>query len=185
MFSLTNFETMKIAFTGAHLVGKTSLAEKLYESLSGSVFVPEPYAELEEQGHLFSETPNLEDLSIQLEHAIEQVEMDELDVLFDRSPLDLLAYIHVIGGAEASRNFYLKVKEAMEEIDLLVFVPVETPDRMDCPETEFPKLRKQVNELLEEWINAFDLETITVKGDIAEREKQVIRIFLELNENLD
>jgi len=176
---------MKIAFTGAHLVGKTSLAEKLYESLSDSVFVPEPYVELEEKGHLFSETPNLEDLTAQLEYALERIEIDEPDVIFDRCPLDLLAYMHIIGGAEASRSFYLKVKETMDEIDLLVFVPVETPDRMDCPETEFPKLRKQVNELLEEWIDAFDLETITVKGDLAEREKQVIRIFLELNENLD
>ncbi len=176
---------MKIAYTGAHCVGKTSLAEKLHSLLKEFIFVPEPSVELEEQGHLFSETPNLEDLTVQLEYALERIEVDEPEVIFDRCPLDLLAYIHVIGGAEASRNFYLKVKEAMDEIDLLVFVPVETPDLIDCPESEFPKLRKQVNELLEEWIEAFDLETITVKGTLAEREKQVIRIFLELKENLE
>lgn len=172
---------MKIAFTGAHCVGKTTLAEKLYESLPGSVFVPEPYEELQEQGYIFSETPNLEDLSLQLQHALKQIEMDELDVLFDRSPIDLLAYIHVIGGAEASRSFYLQVKEAMDEIDLLVFVPVENPDRIDCPESEFPKLRTQVNDLLEEWIDAFDLETITVKGTLAQRERQVIETILNFD----
>lgn len=172
---------MKIAFTGAHLVGKTTLAEKLYESLSGTLFVPEPYKELEEQGQLFSETPNLEDLTLQLKHAIKQVEMDELDVLYDRSPLDLLAYIHVIGGAEASRSFYLKVKEAMDEIDLLVFVPIENPDRMDCPESEFPKLRKQVNDLLVEWIDGFDLETMTVSGTLAQRERQVIETIVNFD----
>lgn len=171
---------MKIAFTGAHKVGKTSLAERLHASLPDYVFVPEPYAELEENGHLFSETPGLEDFSIQLEHAIKQVEIDEPDVLFDRCPLDLLAYIHVIGGAEVSRNFYLKVKEAMDEIDLLVFVPIETPDVIDCPDSEFPKLREKVNALLEEWIDAFDLETVTVKGNIAERERQVLEAILSL-----
>lgn len=171
---------MKIAYTGAHCVGKTSLAERLHAILSEFIFVPEPYIELEEKGHLFSETPNLEELSIQLEHAIQQVEMDELDVIYDRSPLDLLAYIHVLGGAEASRGFYLKVKEAMDEIDLLVFVPVETPDVMDCPEAEFPTLRKQVNELLEEWIDGFDLETITVKGSLEQREKQVLETINNL-----
>ena len=171
---------MKIAYTGAHCVGKTSLAERLHAILSEFIFVPEPSVELGEQGHLFSGTPNLEDSSIQLEHAIKQFEMDEHDVIYDRCPLDLLAYIHVLGGAEASRGFYVRVKEAMDEIDLLVFVPVETPDLIDCPETEFPKLRKQVNDLLEEWIDAFDLETITVKGTPEQRERQVLETINNL-----
>lgn len=172
---------MKIAFTGAHQVGKTSLAERLHVSLPEFVFIPEPYQELEEKGHLFSETPNLEDISLQLEHALEQIEIDEPDVLFDRCPLDLLAYIHVIGGAEASRKYYLQVKETMDEIDLLVFVPIETPDPIGCPDSEFPKLREKVNALLGEWIDGFDLETITVNGTLTEREKQVIGAILHFD----
>lgn len=172
---------MKIAFTGAHHVGKTTLAEKIHALAPEFIFIAEPYQELLEEGHLFSETPNPEDLSMQLERALENVEIDELDVLFDRSPLDLLAYIHVTGGAEASRKHYLQVKEAMDEIDLLVFVPIEKPDIIGCPESEFPKLRKQVNDLLEEWIDAFDLDTITVSGTLAEREKQVIEAILRFD----
>ncbi len=172
---------MKIAFTGAHRVGKTTLAEKIHALVPEFLFIPEPYLELQEEGHLFSETPSQEDLSLQLERALENVEIDELDVLFDRSPLDLLAYIHVIGGAETSRSFYLKVKEAMDEIDLLVFVPIEKPDEIGCPESEFPQLRKQVNNLLEEWLDAFDMDTITVSGTLAEREKQVIEAILRFD----
>lgn len=172
---------MKIAFTGAHHVGKTSLAEKIHALVPEFIFIAEPYQELLEEGHLFSEAPNPEDFSIQLERSLENVEIDELDVLFDRSPLDLLAYIHVTGGAEASRGFYLKVKEAMDEIDLLVFVPIENPDIIGGTESEFPKLRKQVNDLLEEWIDAFDLDTITVNGTLAEREKQVIEAILRFD----
>ena len=172
---------MKNAFTGAHRVGKTTLAEKIHSLAPEFVFVAEPYRELLEEGHLFSETPNSEDFSMQLERALENVEIDELDVLFDRSPLDLLAYIHVIGGAEASRKHYLPVKEAMDDIDLLVFVPIEKSDIIGCPESEFPKLRRQVNDLLEEWIDAFDLDTITVTGTLAEREKQVIEAILRFD----
>ncbi len=171
---------MKIAFTGAHNVGKTSLAKRLHASLPEYVFIPEPYEELEEKGHLFSETPGLEDFVVQLEHALKQIEIDEPNVLFDRCPLDLLAYIHVIGGAEASRKYYLQVKEAMDEIDLLVFVPIETPDVIDCPDPEFPKLREKVHALLEEWIDGFDLDTITVNGTLAERERQVLEALLSL-----
>ena len=89
---------MKIAYTGAHCVGKTSLAEKLHSLLKEFIFVPEPSVELEEQGHLFSETPNLEDLTVQLEYALERIEVDEPEVIFDRCPLDLLAYIRSAGN---------------------------------------------------------------------------------------
>lgn len=171
---------MNIAITGAHLVGKTALAEKLHTSLRDYIYVPEPYVELQEKGHLFSETPVLEDLSIQLDLALENCAMDEPDIIFDRSPLDLFAYMYVIGGAKAAQNYYSKVMEAMSDIDLLVFVPIETPDLIDCPENEFPELRKKVNNLLEEWIDDFEIEIIQVSGTLAERENQVLRRFLEL-----
>ena len=173
---------MKIALTGAHCVGKTTLAEKLQASLRDYLFIPEPYVELEERGYSFSETPEAEDFSIQLEYAIERICIDEPDVLFDRSPLDLLAYLYVTGGAKASQNFYMKVREAMTEIDLLVFVPIENPDLINCPESESPELRAQVNELLHEWISDFDLETVEVRGTLSGREEQIIRKFLELGE---
>lgn len=171
---------MKIALTGAHRVGKTTLAERLQASLPDYLCVQEPYVELEEKGHAFSETPELEDFSAQLEHSIERVEMDEPDVIFDRSPLDLLAYVYATGGAKASQKFYTDVREVMEEIDLLIFVPIEKPDLIACPESEFPQLRKQVNELIEEWINDFDLETIVVRGTLAERERQVLETIVSL-----
>lgn len=171
---------MNIAITGTHLVGKTTLAERLHASLRDYIYIPEPYVELEEKGYRFSETPLLEDFSIQLDHAIENSSIDEPDIIFDRCPLDLLAYVYVIGGAEASKNFYMKVREAMTGIDLFVLVPIENPDVIGCPENEFPELRKKVNDLLEEWMEDFDVETITVTGTLAERENQVLRRFLEL-----
>lgn len=174
---------MKIALTGAHRVGKTTLAEKLQTSLRDYLFIPEPYVELEEKGHFFSEIPEAEDFSVQLEYAVERIGIDEPDVIFDRCPLDLLAYLYVIGDPKASQNFYLKVREAMTEIDLLVFVPIENPDFINCPKNEYPELRTQVNELLHEWISDFDLETVEVRGTLSEREEQIIRKILELENN--
>ncbi|MNV12873.1 hypothetical protein D3C71_1034940 [compost metagenome] len=171
---------MKIALTGAHRVGKTTLAEKIQTFLPDYIFVQEPYVELEEKGYSFSETPELEDFSTQLEYAIEKICMDEPDVIFDRCPLDLLAYIFVIGGAKASQHFYTKVMEAMTEIDLLVFVPIENQDLIACPESEFPQLRKQVNQLLEEWIDGFDIETIVVRGTLTERTIQTLETINSL-----
>jgi hypothetical protein len=174
---------MKIAFIGAHRVGKTTLAEKIGESLHESIFIPEPYVELEARGQLFSKTPGLEDFSIQLEHAIETSAIDEPDVIFDRSPLDLMAYVYVTGGATAARNFYSRVKEAIEELDLLVFVPIEQPDLIGCPDNEFPDLRKKVNDLIEEWTTGFDVEILTARGTLAQREEAVLRTVLEMSED--
>ena len=171
---------MKIGLTGAHRVGKTTLAQKLQESLRDYIYIPEPYVELEEDGQLFSETPVLEDFSSQLEYSLGKISIDEPDVIFDRCPLDLLTYVYVVGGAQASQNFYLKVREAMTEIDLLVFVPVENPDLIGCPEEEFPKLRKEVDELLKEWISDFDTDIIEVQGTLQEREHQILRKILEM-----
>ena len=124
----------------------------------------------------------MEDFSVQLEYAVERICIDEPDVIFDRCPLDLLAYIYVTAGAKASQNFYLKVREAMTEIDLLVFVPIETPDLINCPKNEDPELREQVNDLLHEWISDFDLETVDVRGTLSEREEQIIRKIYQLED---
>lgn len=171
---------MKIAFTGAHRVGKTTLAEKLQASLPDYLFIPEPYVELEELGHSFSETPKSEDFIAQLEYAIERICIDEPHVIFDRSPLDLFVYLYLTSDTKTSQSFYLKVREAMTEIDLLVFVPIETPDLIGCPKDEFPELREQVNELLHEWIGDFDLDTIEVRGTVSEREEQILHKISEM-----
>lgn len=171
---------MKIAFTGTHGVGKTTLAEKILESLPDYLLMPEPFIQLEEKGHSFSHPPQPEDFSKQLEYAIEQIDIDELDVIFDRSPLDLLAYLYETGGPKASQNFYTKVREAMNEIDLLVFVPIESPDVIDASGYEFPELRTKVDDLLHEWIDDFDMETLRVSGTPRQREEQLLRRISEM-----
>lgn len=171
---------MKIAFTGAHGVGKTTLAEKILESLPGYLFVPEPYIQLEEKGYTFPHPLQAEDFSNQLTYSIKQLDIDETDVIFDRCPLDLLAYLYETGDTKATQRFYTQVREAMNEIDLLVFVPVESPDVISGSEYEFPELRTKVDDLLHEWLEDFDIETIRVSGTINQREEQLLRRISEM-----
>jgi predicted ATPase len=166
---------MKIAIAGAHRVGKTTLAEKLLEYFSQYELRPEPYYELEELGHAFSETPNFDDFIVQLEYSVKQISKSEDNVIFDRCPIDLLAYMKAINESENIESFCHKVQNIMQEIDLLVFVPIENPDLISCPESEFSELRHQVNEILNEWIWNFDIETIEVTGTLSARVDQVIK----------
>lgn len=165
---------MKIAITGAHRVGKTTLAEKLHEHFNNFELHAEPYYELEELGHIFSETPNIDDFTEQLEYSIKQVSASGDNLIFDRCPIDLLAYIQAIGKSENIESLYHKVQNVITEIDLLVFVPIENPDLISCPESELSELRHQVNEILNEWIWDFDIETLEVNGTLAARLNQVI-----------
>ena len=62
---------MRIAITGTHFSGKSTLVEALSEALPHHIIVEEPYRLLEEEGYEFPELPSLEDFELQLERSIE------------------------------------------------------------------------------------------------------------------
>jgi uridine kinase len=78
---------MRIAISGTHLVGKTTLAETLAAVLPEHELMPDPYHLLEEEGHEFTEMPSLEDFEAQLERSLECLEGSGSSVVFDRCPL--------------------------------------------------------------------------------------------------
>lgn len=164
---------MRIAITGAHRTGKTSLAESLSEILPDHELREEPYRELEADGYEFADMPVAEDFLRMLDYSIEQLDNAGENVIFDRSPLDQLAYLEALSD-EGVREHYNMVKEAMSEIDLLVYVPVETKDVIGCPENEQPELRLNVDEILRDWIREYN-NVIKVSGTLQQRTDQVIR----------
>jgi GTPase SAR1 family protein len=167
---------MKIAVTGAHRTGKTTLVEELLEALPDYVSKSEAYYELEETGYVFSEIPGLDEYLLLLEHSISQVNTSGDNVIFDRCPIDMLAYIQAVNenGNFDIRSLYQRVQQAINEIDLLVFVTIENPDRIGCQESDLPELREQVNDLLGDWIWDFNLDVVEVSGSVEKRTEQVI-----------
>lgn len=165
---------MRIAFTGAHRVGKTTLAEEIASILRGYYLTKEPYLELETAGYLFSEVPTPDDYIEQFRYALRQIAESGDDVIFDRCPLDLLAYIHATSRSKNIQMLYKAMVEAMSQIDVLVFVPIETPDLIACHESDLPALRDEVNELVQDWMENLNIETIVVNGSLANRKKQVL-----------
>jgi deoxyadenosine/deoxycytidine kinase len=174
---------MKIAITGAHRVGKTTLAEKLHENLANYDFRMEPYYELEESGYEFSEIPDIDDFIKQLEYSIKQISSSDSNVIFDRCPIDFLAYIQAIDETKNIQSIYYKVESIMARIDLLVYVPVEEPDLIVCQESDLPKLRGKVNEILNERVWDFGIEVIEVKGTLLNRLNQVLGKISQLLKN--
>ena len=152
---------MRIAISGSHLVGKTTLAEALADALPRHEFVAEPYYLLEEEGHEFPEMPSLEDFELQLERSIQCLQGSGADVVFDRCPLDILGYLITHRDADASRieDWMPRLREAMARLDLIVFVPIEDPDRVAVPRSQV-RLRSEVDMALRDLIldDAWGLE---------------------------
>ncbi|MCD0457523.1 ATP-binding protein [Chryseobacterium sp. LC2016-27] len=165
---------MRIAFTGSHRVGKTTLADEIAESLPDHEFIIEPYLQLEEEGYLFSEIPTLEDYVEQFNFSVELLQNSDDKVIFDRCPLDLLAYIYAVGKKKNISALYEEMTTAIDEIDLLVFVPIEKVDVIFCQGSDLPNLRQEVNDILEEWIGDFSNEILEVSGTLEDRKKQVL-----------
>ncbi|MFD2918225.1 ATP-binding protein [Terrimonas rubra] len=170
---------MRIAFTGAHRVGKTSLAEAITTHLPGYLLIQEPYRQLEEQGYLFSEIPIIDDYIAQFNLAVEQTEAAEEKVIFDRCPLDLLPYIHAVSKSRDITSLYADMTNALTQIDLLVFVPVENPDLIPCGESDLPRLRLRVNDIVQEWLSDISIKTIEVNGNLANRQQQVLEALYQ------
>ena len=170
---------MRIAISGSHLVGKTTLAEALADALPGHELVPEPYFLLEEDGCEFAEMPSIEDFELQLERSIQCVQEGGSNVIFDRCPADILGYLITHREAEAFQlaDWLPRVQECIATLDLLVFVPIEEPDRVAVPRSQV-RLRAEVDATLRDIVvdDAYGLEVdvITVAGAPGTRLQQVV-----------
>ncbi|MES1241753.1 MAG: ATP-binding protein [Acidobacteriota bacterium] len=171
---------MRIAVSGAHRTGKTALIEELSRALPSYVVVDEPYHLLEEEGYEFEAMPSVEDFELQLERSIECLADGGRDLLFDRCPADLLAYLisHPDSGRYDVRPWLPRVRDAMQGLDLIVFVPVETPDRIRVSDPDEADLRQRVDEELRDILLGdrwdFGVEAVEVTGSIRERVRQVL-----------
>jgi len=172
---------MRIAISGSHCTGKTTLIALLAEALPGHAVVDEPYHALEAAGHAFSHPPSREDFLAQLEHSIASLSRRGADALFDRRPADFLADVTARGGADAlgAEAWLPRAQAALRTLDLVVYVPIEARDRMaDAAAAEEPRLRKRVDAILREVLLddslGLGMDALEVAGTAEERATQVI-----------
>lgn len=171
---------MKIAVSGAHRTGKTTLIEELVRALPAYVAVDEPYYALADEGLESAEMPGLDDFERQLERSIEFLAEAEGNRFFDRCPADIVAYLithHDADGFDIE-HWLPRIQSAMGRLDLIVFVPVEHPDRLPVSGPGDTALRRRVDEELREillddrW--GFGVELLEVTGPLDERVRQVM-----------
>ncbi|KZL12509.1 hypothetical protein PsAD2_03814 [Pseudovibrio axinellae] len=149
---------MRIAVTGTHGSGKTTLQEDFVDQHQAYEVVQEPYWELAQQGVMFAQQPSIDDFMEQLNHNLQSIlsAEHEQDIIFDRCPLDFIAYLEVLSereGAqwEPSGQLLVRIEKALAALDLIIFLPLSTPDEITA-QIEEVELRHQTDERLKQII---------------------------------
>ncbi len=165
---------VRIAFSGSHRVGKSTLVEQVARALPQYTAVGEPYHLLEEDGYEFEWPPSPEDFQAQLNRSILEIETAGNDVLFDRCPADLLAYL-LVDGQDIEPEIE-PAREAMQLLDLVVFVPIEEPDCIALSLHEDGDWRHAVHEALAQLLldDGVVEDILTVQGNPTVRVAQVM-----------
>lgn len=160
---------MRIAVSGAHCVGKSTLIDEFLRGHPEFVHEPEPYATLvEDYGEEFSAEPCVEDLRRQLEFSIALLSKHtpEENVIYERCPIDFIAYMDVLDP----NNTAPPLEPISKHLDLIVYLPIEHDDA----DFEYPKLRKAVDRrlsaiLLDDELAIINVPVVEALGTTARR----------------
>ena len=167
---------MRVGITGTHGTGKTTLAEALCAHLPGHALADEPYYLLAEEGYEFGFPPSVEDYRVLLARSVQSLSSPPRSaIVFDRTPLDYLAYMAVIGMDPVDEAGAAALRPAFASLDLLVITVITRETEQVLPTAEMPRLRSQMNDALVELVyddplNAWqDIPVLELRGPIDDR----------------
>jgi predicted nucleotidyltransferase len=152
---------MRIAISGTHGSGKTTLAEDFLAAHGDYLHEPEPYEWLED----VAAEPDADDFWRQLELSVERLGSYArgTNVIAERSPVDFLAYLLALtdlgrAGRDCARiaSAAELAADGMAHIDLLVVLPLNDRDGILVPDSEDTALREAMNDRLLDIITADD-----------------------------
>jgi hypothetical protein len=185
---------MRIAISGAHCCGKSTLIEAFLACHSNYVHEPEAYEALQDlHGEFFSAEPSSDDLLRQLEyHSQRWRDFGEGDcVVVERSPVDYLAYLQTFAklrreptNPQLIDQSIQIVQTTLQRIDVLVFLPATG----EVPEDEDPELRSVVSARLEKillddeygWFSGNSPIVLEASGSTSER-LRILETALSIN----
>jgi predicted ATPase len=145
---------MRIAVSGTHCVGKSTLIEEFLRRHTDFAHEPEPYVALvEDYGEEFSAQPNADDFYRQLEFNLERLRQNKQgeSVIYERCPIDFLAYILALKDLKMERvddtfveTIVRMVRDGIQHLDLIVLLPLDEGIYTE----ENPELRKAMDDRL-------------------------------------
>lgn len=147
---------MRVAISGTHYCGKSTLIDAFLSSHDTYSHEPEPYEALQDlYGEDFGAEPGADEFFRQLEYQVERLQEYSAGdrVIFERGPADFLAYLLALddlgrdtGDAELAKQAIAVARRAMTLLDLVVYLPATNEG---VPDSEDPELRRAVDTRLQ------------------------------------
>src|SRR5262245_5431320 len=149
---------MRVAVSGSHNTGKSTLIAAFVERRPEYVHEPEAYETLADDVPLTSsEGPTPDGLQSLLDYTVSAVtsRAPGACVVFERSPVDYLAYAAACRGAWSSpaADAFLAasvsaVRASLRHLDLIALLPVSDRSPIPSRADEDPRFRRRVDEKL-------------------------------------
>lgn len=148
---------MRVAVSGSHGTGKSTLIGAFAAKRPQYAYEPEAYEVLADDIALIpSEGPDAEGLAALLEHTASVLANHRraASVIFERSPVDYLAYAAATRSMTASERaefmgaYVPTVRDSVRNLDLIVLLPVSSEGPIASPPGEGERFRKRVDDKL-------------------------------------
>lgn len=180
---------MRIAVSGTHCTGKTTLIEEFLERHPEFSHEPEPYVALvEEYGEEFAAELGVDDFRRQLEFNVDRLRAHSASefVIYERCPIDFIAYILALKDLrrEAVDSALLETwielaAEGLRHLELVAYLPID--NGLEAPDEEDPKLRKAVDKRLRAILTEDDLGIVSMSGitmiEVSSPTRQRLRVL--------
>lgn len=148
---------MRVAVSGSHSTGKSTLIATFVEKCPQYVYEPEAYELLADDIALTSsEGPDAEGLAALLEYTMSVIANYRYgaSVILERSPVDYLAYAEATRSmpdtarADFLRTHLPMVRKSVRNLDLIVLLPVSSKGPMASRPGENEGFRNRVDDIL-------------------------------------
>ena len=159
---------MRIAISGTHCCGKSTLIDEFLTTHSEFHHEPEAYEALGDRGETFSAEPSADDFVRQLEYCVNRLNQfgPGEHVIVERCPADYIAYLLALEElgrdpiARQLKETSIKVaRRGMQNLDIVVFLR-PNDRRYEIPDDEDPVLRTTVDNYMEAILLDNDLNLV-------------------------
>lgn len=182
---------MRIAISGTHCSGKSTLIEAFLALHPEYEHEPEPYEVLQDlHGELFSSEPGSEEFLLQLEYQLQRLQQysKHSNVVFERSPFDFVAYIRALSvlgrdpaGKKVADLAMTKCYEAGTLLDLIVYLPLDDFNEEFSEEEDWELRTKMDDQLKELLIERIESPAVIEVNGSTERRLRILNEALQHN----
>jgi nicotinamide riboside kinase len=171
---------IKIAITGAHSVGKTTLFNYLVEHYSRNYKVEkisEVARKMIRQGFRMSKDITDYGIATYAHEYLSSERNANGDILIsDRCLIDLFAYITCNNSVKVKSNYVKLIKEivylAKDSYDIYFYIPIEIPFEFDGIRPEDENYRHNVGSTILNILKTMNVNYVEITGSILERQKK-------------